>query len=518
MTATPRKMMRSVGSAATAAASLVGLVAFGPSATSNAAHAASSKPALASVHHSSAPKGSADTANLGWPAVGLGADASGKGYWVANSDGSVSAVGDASNLSGAAELRLSHPVVGLTATADHRGYWLVAADGGVFSFGDAGFHGSTGGMRLNQPIVGMAPTPDGQGYWLVAADGGVFSFGDAGFHGSTGGMRLNQPIVGMAPTPDGQGYWLVGSDGGVFSFGDAGFRGSTGAMRLSQPVVGMAGSSDGGGYRLVAADGGVFSFGDASFVGSASSSSSGAPFVSLAPTTDGGGYWLLDGLGHVSAFGDAFAAGNAIMAPAPAPSSGGSAPTSTDYTVMNQVSGNPVRWNPCASIPWYFYPNNAPAGGLAVLQQAFARASAASGLTFSYQGTTSNAPAWPPSASSYGIDAGWSPPSAFSGQPSDIAGLGGSLYFIDSGRTYGAYASGIVELNAGQSLPTSFGGSSWGDIALHEIGHAIGLDHTTDSSQIMYPTDTAGSPAGYGTGDLSGLYHLGASQGCLTVP
>ncbi|HZQ76232.1 MAG TPA: S8 family serine peptidase, partial [Acidimicrobiia bacterium] len=60
-----------------------------------------------------------------------------------------------------------------------KGYWLAASDGGMFSYGNATFLGSTGGMALNQPIVGLAATPTGNGYWLVASDGGIFSFGGA---------------------------------------------------------------------------------------------------------------------------------------------------------------------------------------------------------------------------------------------------------------------------------------------------------------------------------------------------
>ncbi|MFV1989301.1 MAG: transglycosylase family protein, partial [Acidimicrobiales bacterium] len=112
------------------------------------------------------------------------------------------------------------------ATASGRGYWLAASDGGIFAFGDAGFFGSTGAMTLNSPIVGGASSASGNGYWLVAADGGIFAFGDARFLGSMGATPLNRPVVGMSATKTGSGYWLVASDGGVFAFGDAKFVGS----------------------------------------------------------------------------------------------------------------------------------------------------------------------------------------------------------------------------------------------------------------------------------------------------
>ncbi len=132
------------------------------------------------------------------------------------------------------------PVSAMAATPTGRGSWLAGTDGGVFAFGDAGFHGSAGGAHLARPIVGMAATPTGGGYWLAAADGGVFAFGDAAFHGSTGGRPLSAPIVGMAATASGRGYWLVAADGGVFAFGDAPFVGSAAGLRLNQPVTSMA--------------------------------------------------------------------------------------------------------------------------------------------------------------------------------------------------------------------------------------------------------------------------------------
>jgi hypothetical protein len=239
-------------------------------------------------------------------AVGIAAAAGDRGYWVAKSDGSVKALGAATNLGSMAGQALAFPVVQIVSTPDGNGYWLVGSDGGVFSFGDAAFYGSTGGLHLNAPIVDLAPTPDGRGYWEVGADGGIFAFGDAAFYGSTGALHLNAPIVGMAAAPDGSGYWLVGSDGGVFSFGDATFHGSTGGLDLNAPIVDMAAAPDGGGYWLVGSDGGIFAFGDAPFQGSAGSFALQAPITGIAADASTGGYWLAGTDGGVFAFAAPF--------------------------------------------------------------------------------------------------------------------------------------------------------------------------------------------------------------------
>jgi uncharacterized protein YkwD len=224
--------------------------------------------------------------------VGVVAHAAGDGYWVASTDGRVSALGAAPDLG-------DGPAgsVGMTATPSGNGYWLVTGSGLVAAFGDAPFLGDVRSIPLSRPIVGMATTPSGGGYWLVASDGGIFNFGDAAFFGSTGAMRLNQPIVGMSATGSGRGYWLVASDGGIFSFGDARFLGSTGGIVLNRPITGMSTTPSGRGYWLVASDGGIFSFGDATFHGSLGANGELAVGMATVP----GGYWLVTADGRVVA-------------------------------------------------------------------------------------------------------------------------------------------------------------------------------------------------------------------------
>jgi hypothetical protein len=244
------------------------------------------------------PKGSTAT-------VGMAATPDGSGYWLASSNGAVSARGSAQFYGSMAGQTLNSPIAHIVSTPDGKGYWLVAGDGGIFTFGDAGFFGSMGGQHLNAPVVDLAPTKDGKGYWLVASDGGVFSFGDAIFKGSMGGAHLNQPVVGISADPVTGGYWEVATDGGVFSFG-APFLGSTGNLRLNKPVNGMAVSPTGSGYWFVASDGGVFAFGDAGFHGSMGGKALNAPVVGMAGDPQTGGYWLVASDGGVFSFDSTF--------------------------------------------------------------------------------------------------------------------------------------------------------------------------------------------------------------------
>ena len=46
-------------------------------------------------------------------------------------------------------------------------------------------------------------------------------------------------------------------------------------------------------------------------------------------------------------------------------------------------------------------------------------------------------------------------------------------------------------------------------LLLHELGHAVGLNHARYNSELMYPTISTSSPNGYAAGDLTGLALLG---------
>jgi len=411
-------------------------------------------------------------------------------------------------------------VVSVASTPTGNGWWDATPAGDVYSFGDAGFHGSIGGAHLNQPIVGIAATPSGGGYWLVASDGGIFSFGDAAFQGSTGAIALNQPIVGMTTTPSGHGYWLVARDGGIFSFGDATFHGSVAGTPLAAPIVAMAPSATGQGYWLVGGDGGVFSFGDAPGIGGALGVIP-AGVVGAAPLPGDKGVRLIGADGS-----------SAGLTPG-APVAASAAPASTvgntnafSYLVAND-DGSPARFNPCSSIHYVTNLAAAPSGADVLISGALSRITTATGVSFVNDGPTTEVPMAnrPAVQSRYGSS--WAPVIiawAHSGQ-SDLLpggstiGEGGSSWVSQGGPKVFITGEAVVDADTTANLPASFGsGASIGELLLHELGHVMGLGHSTDPNQIMYPTLLPMSSAAYGAGDLNGLSHLGRAAGCLTVP
>jgi hypothetical protein len=460
---------------------------------------------------------------LAQPIVGAASTSSGKGYWLVASDGGVFASGDAPFLGSLGAVALNQPIVGIAATPSGGGYWLVASDGGVFTFGNARFFGSTGNVRLTRPVVGMASTASGNGYWLVASDGGIFSFGDAAFYGSTGAVALTRPIVAMTSTRTGQGYWLVANDGGVFTFGDAAFHGSAGGAALPGAIVGMSTDGTGRGYWLAGQDGSVYPYGDAPAVGSAAGVL-GQPVAAMTAPVSGAALWLAGRRGmsvslpSMTVYSVGGGAGSAA---------GGA---SSSYTFLaTNPDGSAVRWNPCQPIHYVTNLAMAPPTAAGDVAGALARVSAATGITFVNDGATTEVPSTTRASQQSRYGSGWAPvliawsvPGQSNLLPGNgVLGEGGASWVSPANGAPGVYVSGVVDVDAGASamLAPGFGGGlTMGDLLLHEIGHVVGLGHTTDQSQVMYPDILARGSSSYGAGDLNGFRHLGTTAGCVATP
>src|SRR5207247_5102281 len=66
--------------------------------------------------------------------------------------------------------------------------------------------------------------------------------------------------------------------------------------------------------------------------------------------------------------------------------------SANDYRFLSVIGGRPVRWNPCEPIHYVIDPGVAPQGSLDDVYTAIARISAAAGITFVYDGLTSEIP------------------------------------------------------------------------------------------------------------------------------
>jgi hypothetical protein len=194
--------------------------------------------------------------------------------------------------------------------------------------------------------------------------------------------------------------------------------------------------------------------------------------------------------------------------------------SSADYAI-NNYSGWVQRWNPCTPIHYKVNMTGAPAGELSRVFSAVTTVSNATGLHFAYDGETSYVPQ----------QGNWNQPSelviAFANHNGSAGGStylsganqlgeGGfqSTYETMNGRiTNYQITKGYAVLDA---VAYSYGSDKVrNDTLLHELGHAVGLNHAHYTSEIMYPVISNYSPDGYAAGDLAGLAKVGASQGCL---
>jgi hypothetical protein len=192
-----------------------------------------------------------------------------------------------------------------------------------------------------------------------------------------------------------------------------------------------------------------------------------------------------------------------------------------------------LRWNPCQSITYKInvgaLPSRLRPAVLGEVRSAFGQLAKASGMRFSYRGTTTEVPrSGNLDRQSAEIIVAVTTPSRTDFPIGDgTLGYGGRSWYwwwrdSGSGIRYGAAITrGFVVLDSAgvRGLQGGFGrGVDRGNLVLHELGHAVGLDHAGARASLMYPELSSASPKGYAAGDRAGLARLGRRAGCLSVP
>ena len=218
----------------------------------------------------------------------------------------------------------------------------------------------------------------------------------------------------------------------------------------------------------------------------------------------------------------------------------GSNPRAYAYASRPRGSVAPVaRWNPCGGpIGYRVNLAHAPGGAMADVRGAIARLGSATGLRFVYRGTTRIMPgrSWqPPYPADTGIVIGWDRPSRNKllgsihslGRGITTVGVGGSFWvsgYVDrAGRPALEIVEGFALLSSTARMTPGFGRGSAsglqgtrGQLLMHELGHAVGLDHprVADRTEIMSPV-LSRKLARWGAGDRIALRRVGAASGCL---
>ena len=206
------------------------------------------------------------------------------------------------------------------------------------------------------------------------------------------------------------------------------------------------------------------------------------------------------------------------------------------YTGLTKVA----RWAPCTVIGGvrrthvinYRIRTAGVAGRVTLVKQAMARLANTTGLHFRYLGRTSYIPqgklvggtmrleaARQHRATGAGLVVAW----AYGGTGKGRSNLltpteagAGSISWASSALSQLRIGDAAVVMKRGIHLKSGFqSGGSVGTLLLHELGHAVGLQHVTATREVMYPVIGLTSPAGYTTGDRAGLAKVGAGAGCM---
>lgn len=183
--------------------------------------------------------------------------------------------------------------------------------------------------------------------------------------------------------------------------------------------------------------------------------------------------------------------------------------------------GSPVGYSPCRPLHYVVNAALAPPAAGRLVEDAIAKMSRATGITFINDGATAEAPSQaraPYQQDAYGdrwapLLISWTTPEQAPQLKGPVIGTGGSTHF-----SYGdgpkSFVTGSLELDSPQiaeELKREDGAAYATAVILHELGHVMGLEHVDDPTQLMYPE--IGTPDGLALGDLNGLQAL-ASVPC----
>ena len=164
--------------------------------------------------------------------------------------------------------------------------------------------------------------------------------------------------------------------------------------------------------------------------------------------------------------------------------------------------GLPARWDPCAPLTWRIDWGNAPKGFpkkhfKRTAINAMRQIRKATGLQIRMSDSTA-APS---------ILVKFARTNEMPGE--DV--LGYALVNVSDDRSAILHADIVLDATAPSNHRIGWYG--WKNVLLHEMGHAVGLNHAEDESQVMF--EFSNGTEMFLSGDLTALRIVGAANGCL---
>jgi hypothetical protein len=187
------------------------------------------------------------------------------------------------------------------------------------------------------------------------------------------------------------------------------------------------------------------------------------------------------------------------------PASGGT------FSYIFMVDGQPCRYPVGAPVNYRLRLDAGPTEGFALVKDALQLMANVSGIEFRFDGTFYEMSEvdfekrclWIAFVNPEDGDRGGT-----QGLGDMVLGLGGPVV---RGRDI---IGGSVRIGNDPTVKPGFGpGHTLGGVLLHELGHALNLDHVDVQTELMFPCVTELSPDGFGPGDRMGLWLLGAGRG-----